>query len=236
MGYDARCTLRLEGSSTRGTAWLEHKDLVFRGPVRLSIPLSEITKATAEGGVLRVCFGKRVAEFEIGASAAKWVARITNPPSRLDKLGVKPGMRVVADRVPDPVFLSELESRGASVVPLKGRSRQNVDLLFYRAEERGDLARLDALKQCIQPAGAIWVVRPKGSKAITESETMAAGKRAGLVDVKVVSFSEAYTAEKFVIPVAERPVPAKPKPRDSLPPRGRASENSARGVRKGPPT
>ena len=35
---------------------------------------------------------------------------------------------------------------------------------------------------------------------------MAAGKRAGLVDVKVVSFSETLTAEKFVIPVA-RSVP-----------------------------
>ena len=34
---------------------------------------------------------------------------------------------------------------------------------------------------------------------------MAAGKRAGLVDVKVVSFSETLTAEKFVIPVAKRP-------------------------------
>ena len=33
---------------------------------------------------------------------------------------------------------------------------------------------------------------------------MAAGKRAGLVDVKVVSFSETVTAEKFVIPVARR--------------------------------
>ncbi len=33
---------------------------------------------------------------------------------------------------------------------------------------------------------------------------MAAGKRAGLVDVKVVSFSDTHTAEKFVIPVAKR--------------------------------
>jgi hypothetical protein len=33
---------------------------------------------------------------------------------------------------------------------------------------------------------------------------MAAGKDAGLVDVKVVNFSEAESAEKFVIPVAMR--------------------------------
>ena len=33
---------------------------------------------------------------------------------------------------------------------------------------------------------------------------MRAGQDAGLVDVKVVSFSEVLTAEKFVIPVAKR--------------------------------
>jgi len=33
---------------------------------------------------------------------------------------------------------------------------------------------------------------------------MRAGKDAGLVDVKVVSFSDTLTAEKFVVPVARR--------------------------------
>ena len=33
---------------------------------------------------------------------------------------------------------------------------------------------------------------------------MQAGKAAGLVDVKVVSFSATHTAERFVIPVKDR--------------------------------
>jgi hypothetical protein len=33
---------------------------------------------------------------------------------------------------------------------------------------------------------------------------MAAGKAAGLVDVKVVGFSPTHTAEKYVIPLAAR--------------------------------
>ena len=37
---------------------------------------------------------------------------------------------------------------------------------------------------------------------------MAAGKRAGLVDVKVVSYSDTHSAEKYVIPVARRSAPA----------------------------
>jgi hypothetical protein len=39
---------------------------------------------------------------------------------------------------------------------------------------------------------------------LTEREMMRAGQDAGLVDVKVVSFSEVLTAEKFVVPLARR--------------------------------
>lgn len=217
MGYDASCTLRIDGAAHKGTAWLEHKDLVFRGPTRLAIPLASISQATADGGVLRVTFNGRVAELEIGdAAATKWSKRIMNPPSRLDKLGVKPGMRVALVGLKDPAFEAELASRAASVVRSTA-SRARVDLLFYRAAHRDALAQLATLKDRIQPAGALWVVRPKGRAEITESETMSAGKRAGLVDVKVVSFSDADTAEKFVIPVAKRSGSAAAAPRGSTP-------------------
>jgi hypothetical protein len=203
MGYDASCTLRFEGTSSRGTAWLEHKDLVFRGTRRLSIPLAAITKATAAGGVLSVRFDGQQAEFVVGDCASKWASRISNPPSRLDKLGVKPSMKVLVAGPVDPSFVSEVEARGARVS--KRAAPAGADMLFYAADDKKALERLAGLKTLIVPAGAIWVVRPKGQKAITESDTMSAGRRAGLVDVKVVSFSDTHTAEKFVIPVAKRP-------------------------------
>ena len=96
MGYDATCTMTFDGKTSRGTAWLEHKDLVFRGPVRLAIPLATIRAATARDGTLYVRFGKKSAEFAIGSAAEKWARRITSPPSRLDKLGVKPGMTIAS--------------------------------------------------------------------------------------------------------------------------------------------
>jgi hypothetical protein len=204
MGYDASCTLTFEGKTARGTAWLEHKDLVFRGPTRLAIPLATIKSATARDGALHVRFGDRSATFAIGAAAEKWAARITNPPSRLDKLGVKEGMSIAAIAIGDDAFADEVKRRGAKLVRSITASSQPVDAIFYAANHRDALTRLAALSKSIQPNGAIWVVRPKGRPEITESETMAAGKRAGLVDVKVVSFSETHTAEKFVIPVAKR--------------------------------
>ena len=207
MGYDAQCTLTFDGKTSRGKAALEHKDLLFRGVVRLAVPLASITKATAQDGTLRVTFGGKSADFRIGAAAEKWAARITNPPSRLDKLGVKPGMTVAAIGVSDDEFLTEAGSRAQKVSRRAPSAKGPVDLLFYGVEHRSGLERLSELVPLIKPNGAVWIVRPKGRKDITEAETMAAGKRAGLVDVKVVSFSDTHTAEKFVVPVAKRPKP-----------------------------
>jgi len=73
-------------------------------------------------------------------------------------------------------------------------------LALSSANTRTDLDRLAALKASLTPEGALWIIRPKDVKEITEADTMAAGKAAGLVDVKVVRFSDTHTAEKFVIP------------------------------------
>jgi hypothetical protein len=181
---------------------LESTELLFRGPERLAIPLKDVTRASADGGRLIVAFAGQTAEFEIGDAAPKWATRITHPPSRLDKLGVKAGATVFLVKLGDRAFAADLRRRGAVVV--RSVPPAGVDALFFGAERREDLARLAAAAKRLKPDGALWVVRPKGTKAITEAETMAAGKRAGLVDVKVVSFSDTHTAEKFVIPRSRR--------------------------------
>ena len=202
MGYDAACTLRVGERLAVGTAVLEQHDLVFRGPMRLAIPLKDITSAVARDGALTVRFGRRTATFELGAAAGRWAERITNPPSRLDKLGVKAGMAVLFAGTSHADLLSEITSLGARVV--RRSPSEGVALVFYGAERREALHRIKALRTALKRNGALWVIRPKGSPAISESEVMQAGKEAGLVDVKVVSFSATHTAEKFVIPVSAR--------------------------------
>jgi hypothetical protein len=207
MGYDAQCEVRFDGRTMRAKAVLEQKDLVVRGPVRLSIPLARITEAIASDGWLLLRFDGRSAEIGLGDDASKWARGITNPPSRLDKLGVKPGMRILALGDIDESFVAELRSAGATVLRRQPRPEgPGADLLFFAVDRRELLDQLKTLSSLIVPAGAIWTLRPKGQRAVTEADTMAAGKRAGLVDVKVVSFSDAVTAEKFVIPIAKRPV------------------------------
>jgi hypothetical protein len=68
----------------------------------------------------------------------------------------------------------------------------------------GDAARLAALVPAIAPAGGVWAIYPKGRRELSEDTVRAAGRRAGLVDVKVVRFSETLGALKLVIPRARR--------------------------------
>jgi hypothetical protein len=52
--------------------------------------------------------------------------------------------------------------------------------------------------------GSIWVVWPKGRQELKENDIIVAAKDAGLVDVKVIKFSETHSALKLVIPLARR--------------------------------
>ena len=202
MGAESKCTLTFGKTTATGTALLETDALIFRGgDVRLSVPYKQMTHVEAKSGALRVTFPEGVAVFAIGDAAPKWAAKILNPPSRLDKLGVKPSHRVVVLGVEDGEFHRELEARGARVSTKAGDA---ADLIFYAAASRAALAKLVPLQKHLKRDGAIWVIRPRGVKTITEADVMEAGKAAGLVDVKVARFSDTHTAEKFVIPVRSR--------------------------------
>jgi hypothetical protein len=207
MGLEATCDASLDGETSRGKALLETTELVFRGSFRARVPLGEVKAATVTGPTLTVKWRGGTLALELGASSAtKWAEKIRNPPSRLAKLGVKPGSRIalVGDFGFDAVFEDELSKRGAIVAP-KGSAKGPVDVLFYAPTKRADLDRIAALAKRLDPAGALWIVRPKGKDtAVTETDTRRAGLSAGLVDVKVAAFSATHTSEKFVIPVAKR--------------------------------
>ena len=202
MGKTTQTRMRYEGKTYRGEAMLETLELLFRGDRRLLIPLRDIRSAKANDGDLVIRFTGGEAVFELGAEAAKWANKITNPKSVVEKLGIKPGLKVSVVGVDDASFVTDLEAAGADTST--GRVKKGSDAIFYGANKRADLGKLAALKESLDSAGALWVIRPKGAREITEGDVMAAGKAAGLVDVKVVRFSDTHTAEKFVIPVASR--------------------------------
>ena len=78
-------------------------------------------------------------------------------------------------------------------------------MIFYAAESLNALEELAELRQKIVENGAIWVVSKKGrERSISDTDVIAAARRAGLVDNKVVSFSATHTALRCVIPLAMR--------------------------------
>ena len=122
----------------------------------------------------------------------------------LDKLGIRPGMRVALISIDDDTIRPLLADRTSDLT--EGTPETDSDVVLLGAESTDDLAPLEELTTRIRPNGAIWVVSRKGKAAtLRDVEVISAAKAAGLVDNKVASFSATHTALRLVIPVARRP-------------------------------
>lgn len=205
MGLEAKCSAKCGKWEGQGLAQLEEKELLFKGAggFRLKIPLAE-AKAEHKRGMLHMQWGEGKAAFDLGTSATaeKWALKIRCPRRRMDKLGVKPGMRVSVLGVTEKLFWKELGERVEN--PSDGTAQKDSDLIFYQVEDASALKRLRDLQKSIAPAGAIWVVWRKGQPHIKEDHVRAAALSADLVDVKVCAFSETLSALKLMIPRMKR--------------------------------
>jgi len=186
MGQEIKCRVDYGRESSQGKALLETSEVLFRGDFRLKIPFQGIKELDVSRGKLTIQFGDGCAVFHLGDSAEKWAARIRNPPSRLDKLGVKAGTKFHLIGRQDDDFRRELSDRGAIA------SRSEPDLVFLSIKDKEELVELAYVGD-----SAVWVIYPKGIKAVTENDVISAGRAAGLIDTKVCSFSATHTALRF---------------------------------------
>jgi hypothetical protein len=202
MGLERHCEARIDGRRVNGLAHLDATELRFAGDVALRIPLGAGVRATADGSRLDVVWPGGRASFELGADAATFALKIRYPRSRLDKLGVGADMSVAIVGLKDAGFDDEVRERTSRVsfdrIP-KGSS-----LAIVAVQALSDLDALEKHRRAIAEDGAIWVVWPKGRKALTETHVRAAAKAHGLVDVKVMSFSDELSALKLMVPRALR--------------------------------
>jgi hypothetical protein len=205
LGNEANCVARFGKQKARGKALLETSELIFRsedGAMRLKFSFAEIKSAAAADGELRVEVPEGAAVFELGANAAKWCKKILHPKTRLEKLGIKPNAAVssVGNLAAD--FLAELRTQTKNVSC--GKVAAGAEWIFFAADSTKGLSQVTKLAKSLKGAAALWIVYPKGQKQITENDVLAAGRKSGLKDVKVVGFSPTHTALKFVIPVEKR--------------------------------
>lgn len=192
MGKDVEAipAIFADGVDVGRLQW-ESPKLIFRGATRRVFEGEALKGLTADGGDLVLAGGSR---FTLGAvQAPRWADAILNPPGRLDKLGVKAGMRAAILGLDDPAFAAELAGRGDL-----SNEFSELDILFYAADSADDLARIPDLIPMLAERGALWIVSLKGRLLkVKDVEVMAAAKAHGLVDNKVCAFSETRTALRF---------------------------------------
>ena len=203
MGNEETCKVRFGKQESEGKALLETKEVLFRGSFRLKIPFSNIKSAKTVDGELRLQTAEGLASFHLGAAAAgKWLEKILHPKSRIEKLGVKAAAKVSLIGEFESEFLREVGDLTKSVT--KGKAAADSEHIFLAADSKQDFSALAKIVKAMSGAAALWIVYPKGQKHITENDVLAAGRKVGLKDVKVVGFSATHTSLKFVIPLSNR--------------------------------
>ena len=201
LGNELPCTIRRGHETFAGKALLESSEILFRGDVGLKIAFAAITAIDAVDGRLHVRTKEGLTLFELGPHAERWRDKIANPKPVLAKLGVKPGASVALLGDLPLNFAASLRKWGATIGPAKNFTTSHVFLAVDRAS---DLRQLRPARKTVHGTTALWIVFPKGQQSITAEQVRSAGLAAGLVDIKVVSFSPTHTALKFVLPKSKR--------------------------------
>ncbi len=153
-----------------------------------------------------------------GKVAAGYIRRMAEKSyahrSMVEKLGIKPGMRVrTLGSVPGDLLDQVREVEDVEIVDADHEEPAHV-VLFALLEQSDAKPALARLRKGIVPEGAIWVLtRKKGqSNHIRQESLIPLGKAVGLVDNKVAGVDDETSAIRFVIPLAQR---EKPKPPQS---------------------
>ena len=208
MGKEQTCTIRVNGVARRSKAHLDSTSLRLSGLHRLTLPLADVAEVHVTEESLHLASAAGRIELELGRGIAeKWAHAITQPKSRLQKLSIRADDRVCIRDLRDREFLAEIAAavKTAPATALRGA----FDAIFQGLDDPQGLTRLAQAKEHLVPAGALWLVHPKGKGSpVGEGAVRAAILAAGLYEAKVVAFSATHTATKAAIPLAARPMPA----------------------------
>lgn len=204
MGLTADCKITMNGRTVTGHAHLEPSELrLTPSPAKkITILFADIQTAEARAGVLKVRHKGGDVALDLGKAAETWALKIRYPRRRTEKLGVKPQVRISLVGINDTMLVEELTGAGAKVAARLGAGPY--DMILVRLDSLKDLPRLTGARKRIVSNGMIWALWPKGRKEFREDDIRRFGSTIGLVDVKVMSFSEELSGLKLVIPVSQR--------------------------------
>ena len=127
--------------------------------------------------------------------------------SLVDKLGIKPGMRIAILGAPNG-FRATLGALPDGVA-VTSRVHGVLPFIHFFTKRRSLLERrFPSLKRALAQDGALWVSWPKKSSGVatdlTEDAVRAVALAGGLVDVKVCAVDEVWSGLKLVRRVRDR--------------------------------
>ncbi len=125
----------------------------------------------------------------------------------MQKLGIKPGMRI--HLAGPPAGYRASLGRLPPGVLLRPTLRGNLDLVQYFTRHRAGLERrFAALARAAGPDGVLWICWPKKAAGtdtdLTEDVVRGIGLAGGLVDVKVCAVDDVWSGLKFVRRLKDR--------------------------------
>src|SRR5688572_23735984 len=202
MGTIVEGTVTVGGQKVNCKADFASDHVTFSGGRRGEVAYTKVEVLGTAKGVLRLRVDGALMEFPLGAKVDRVAAKVRKPPTLMEKLGVHSGLKVAVVNVEAKAFNAELEASAPDAV--RGEPGRPVDLLFLGVRGRDELERVGPAARHLKPDGGLWVVYPKGRRNLREPDVLAAGRAAGLKDVKVARVSTSLTALKFVHPVEAR--------------------------------
>ena len=125
----------------------------------------------------------------------------------VDKLGIKPGTRIVILNAPRG-YRATLGSLPPGVV-VASAARGTFPFIQFFTRSRTLLeSKVPLLLRALEPDGALWISWPKKASGVatdlTEDVIRVIGLAHGLVDVKVAAVDDVWSGLKFVRRVTDR--------------------------------
>lgn len=198
MGKESTTVVRVDGNAAKCRVLLEPATLICRDGHKRTFEHAKMKRLAAKNGVLSFEYESVRVELDLGKAAATWLEAIKNPRTRVQKLGITPGAKVVVLSKPADEDIQDLEA-ALGAAPAR-RLASNTDLVFCFAEEPDELSRLADIEPKLADKGAVWVLWPKGRKDFAHEDVVVAAKHAGLVQTKSIGFSERFSGLRLVRP------------------------------------
>lgn len=189
MGLEAKTLIHTENLCFEINAYLESRELIIRGPLKLRIAFSEIENLHIDGDDLSFDFQNDNFRLELGKDVKKWHDKILAPPKSLfEKLGLKPNVSICAiSNISSQTLRDTIENNLSPI--------ESADFLF--AEIMSEPELLNALKQneCRKP---IWIANIKGKASPLGENTIREIMRShSFKDNKTCAIDDVWSATRY---------------------------------------